>query len=388
LRTHTLCIALLLAAGCAAEPHDPITRLGEPLALLSDTELGRFLLGRAVFERIAMPEEGLGPLFNADRCSACHDQPAPGGTGSITVLKATGFDGVRCDVLEDAGGDNVQQRTTPRLAAHGMSAEPLHPRANTTTRVIAPPLFGLGLLAAIPDAVIAALADPDDANGDGVSGRAPQLDDGRIARFGRKGETATIEDFVDTALRFELGLTTPANPHEELPAGEQLPPDSDPLQEPEIEAYGVGLLADYTRFLAPPAPALPATAAARDSSARGQRVFEEIGCTSCHTPELRTGASTSRALHRVRVRAYSDLLLHDMGEGLASVCGLRAGPGEWRTAPLWGVRHRQRYLYDGRATDLGAAIDAHGGEAASARGRWQALDTAARARLLAFLNTL
>jgi CxxC motif-containing protein (DUF1111 family) len=388
MKLHPLCGALLLVAGCTAESQSRALRPGEPLALLSDTALGRFLLGRAVFERIATPEEGLGPLFNAERCSACHDQPAPGGTGVIAVVKATAFDGARCDVLEDAGGDNVQQRTTPRLAVHGMSTEPLSPRASSLARVLAPPLFGLGLIEAVPDAAIVALADPDDGNGDGVSGRAPRLDDGRIARFGRKGETATIEDFVDTALRFELGLTTPGNPHEELPAGTPLPEDTDPTQEPEIEAHGVAVLADYARFLAPIAPVRAETAVARDSITRGQRIFLEIGCAACHTPELMTGPSAAPALDRVRVRAYSDLLLHDMGEELASVCSVRAAPAEWRTAPLWGLRLRERYLYDGRAADAGAAIAAHAGEAASARDRWHALDATAQARLLAFLNSL
>ena len=379
---------LLLVAACTPDPHGPEARPGEPLAQLSDTELGRFLLGRAVFERIATAEEGLGPLFNAERCSACHDQPAPGGTGAIAVVKASAFDGARCDVLEGAGGDNVQQRTTPRLAAHGMATEPLSARATSIARVLAPPLFGLGLIEAVPDAAIAALADPDDADGNGVSGRAPRLDDGRIARFGRKGETATIEDFVDTALRFELGLTTPDNPREELPAGEPLPDGTDPMPEPEIEAHGIGLLADYARFLAPAAPAQATTAAARDSVMAGQHVFQAIGCADCHTPELRTGASASPALDRVRVRAYSDLLLHDLGEELASVCGVRATPAEWRTAPLWGLRHRQRFLYDGRAPDVGTAIDAHAGEAGAARSGWHALDATSRARLLAFLNSL
>ncbi len=153
------------------------------------------------------------------------------------------------------------------------------------------------------------------------------------------------------------------------------------MPEPEIDEDGVALLGDFTRFLAPPAPA-----AERD--ARGERVFQDAGCAACHTPELRTGPSESKALDRVAVRAYSDFLLHDLGPELASVCGLRAAPSEWRTAPLWGLRHRGSYLHDGRATDLAAAIEAHGGEAESSRQRWRALSEADRNALLAFLRSL
>lgn len=381
--------AFLLAgvvAGCSTGPDAPDARPGEPLHGLTDAELGRFLLGRAVFERIATPEEGLGPLFNADRCSACHDSPAPGGTAALLVVKATAFDGEQCDLLEAEGGDNLQQRVTPALAALGVGAESPPVAPAISVRITAPPLFGLGLLEAVPDAELLRLADPDDADGDGISGRAPLLD-GRIARFGRKGETVSIEDFVDTALRFELGLTTPANPHEERPSGHELPAGADPMTEPEIEDRGVGLLADFARYLAPPAR-LIVSGEARDSIATGEEIFGDIGCTACHVPELRTGDAASPALAKRTVPAWSDLLLHDMGDALASVCGARATPSEWRTAPLWGLRLRDRLLHDGRATDPAQAIDAHGGEAAASRDAWRALPADARARLLAFLLSL
>lgn len=377
--------AALLLLACAPEPAAVPTRPGEPLPGLTDEQLGRFLLGRAVFERIATPEEGLGPLFNADRCSACHDSPVPGGTSAVLVVKATAFDGTSCDLLESAGGDNLQQRVTPALAALGVGPETVPPGA-ASARVTAPFLLGLGLLEAVPDDALLALADPDDADGDGISGRAP-LVDGRVARFGRKGETATIDGFVDTALRFELGLTTPLNPHEERPAGSALPDGVDAMDEPEIEERGVALLSDFARYLAPPVRLMPA-GAARDSIRAGERLFRDIGCADCHVPGLRSGEGAPPPLAGRTVEAYSDLLLHDLGEALASVCGARAAPAEWRTAPLWGLRLRDRYLYDGRAADLPAAIEAHGGEAARSRAAWDALDAGARARLLAFLRSL
>ena len=150
----------------------------------------------------------------------------------------------------------------------------------------------------------------------------------------------------------------------------------------------MALIVDFARFLAPPLRLVPATAAARDSVAAGERIFREIGCAACHVPELRTAASDVPALDRRPVRAFSDFLLHDLGPGMASVCGVRASPSEWRTAPLWGLRHRDRYLHDGRAADLAGAIGHHGGEAAAARAMFEALEPAARARLLAFLRTL
>ena len=385
-RARSAIVLACLVAGCSPGPDAPPVRPGEPLHGLTDAELGRFLLGRAVFERIATPEEGLGPLFNADRCSACHDSPAPGGTGALLVVKATAFDGERCDLLESGGGDNLQQRVTPALAALGFAAESPPAAPAVSARVTAPPLFGLGLLEAVPDEELLRLADPDDADGDGISGRAP-LVNGRVARFGRKGETVSIEDFVDTALRFELGLTTPANPHEELPSGQELPAGADPMTEPEIEDRGVGLLADFARYLAPPSRRI-ASGEARDSIAAGEELFREIGCTACHVPELRTGEAASPALAGRSVPAWSDLLLHDMGDALASVCGARATPSEWRTAPLWGLRMRDRLLHDGRAADPAQAIEAHGGEAASSRDAWRALPDGDRARLLAFLLSL
>lgn len=387
MRSGPLVLGLSLLVACSG-PRDPPGRPGDPLAGLGDEELGRFLLGRAVFERIATQEEGLGPLFNADRCSACHDQPAPGGTGPALVVKATAFDGVRCDLLESEGGDNLQQRVTPALAAHGIGAEPVPMRANGRAQVTGPPLFGLGLIEGIPDGALLAHADPDDADRDGVSGRAPVLDDGRVARFGRKGESATIEDFVDTALRFELGLTTPRHPREEEPAGAALPADADPMGEPEIGQRGITLLTEYARFLAPPTRATPASPEARGRVNAGEAIFADLGCTGCHVPELRTGASVIPALDRRPVRAYSDFLLHDLGPEFATVCGARAAPGEWRTAPLWGLRHRTQLHHDGRAASIDAAIEAHGGEAEASRSAWRQLTAEQRASLQAFLWTL
>ena len=383
-------LACVIIAGCGdGEPADPPPAPGESVAGLSTGERGRFLLGRALFERLATADEGLGPLYNAERCSDCHDQPVVGGGGTrIRVLKATRFENGRCDLLLAQGGDNIQRRATDLLAAHGMGPEEVPSAATATAQVTAPPLLGLGLLEAVPDEVLREWADPGDADGDGISGRLPRLADGRSARFGRKGDASTVRDFVVTALRFELGFTTPGHLTEEAVNGVPVPPEADPMADPEIDAPTLGQLTDYVRFLAPPAPEPELSVAARDTVARGTALFRQIGCTSCHREELRTGAADTPALAARTIRPYSDLLLHDMGEELADVCGFDGSPGELRTAPLWGLRYRDRLLHDGRAADVPSAVSAHGGEAATARDAFLALPEEAQRAVVRFLLSL
>ncbi len=379
-------MASILAVGaCRGEP-SVNAEPGQPLPGLTEEQLGRFLLGRAVFERLTTPQEGLGPLFNAERCSACHGIPVSGGSGPPLVLKATRLENGLCDLLTAAGGDNIQQRATPLLQARGIAREAVPARATATARVTGPSLFGLGLVEAIPDETILAREDPEDADHDGISGRAARVP-GRVARFGRKGDATTILEFIDTALRFELGLTTAVHPQEETVNGNPLPPSVDPAPEPEIDERGMSLLGDYVRFLAPPARAV-VTGPARDSVRQGEELFSSTGCASCHAPDLRTGASDVPALDHKVVRLFSDLLLHDLGPDLADVCGSSAGPSEYRTAPLWGLRYRQTLLHDGRATTPREAINWHGGEAAPARDRFARLPSRQQVLLLRLLASL
>ena len=379
-----------MAAACADAEPEPLPALGEPLPGLSTGERGRFLLGRALFERLATADEGLGPLYNGERCSDCHDQPVTGGSGiqRLRVLKATRFEDGRCDLLHAVGGDNIQRRATDLLKAHGMGPEEVPEAATATALMTGPPLLGLGLLEAVPDEVLEEWADPDDRDGDGISGRLPRLADGRSARFGRKGDAATVEDFVDTALRFELGFTTHRHPDEEPMNGTPIPPEADPMPDPEIDAPTMGHITDFVRFLAPPAPEQELSGAVRDTVEQGRALFGQIGCASCHRQELRTGESATTALAERPLRPYSDLLLHDLGEALADVCGADAAPGELRTAPLWGLRHRARLLHDGRATDINGAVAAHGGEAAAARAAFESLPEEARLAVIRFLRSL
>ena len=129
-RFELLALGLLATGACRAARQAPTP--GEPLAGLSQEELGRFLLGRALFERLTTPDEGLGPLFNEERCSACHGEPASGGSGPALVLKATRYEDGQCDLLVDEGGDNIQQRATPLLQARGTAREKVPARATAT----------------------------------------------------------------------------------------------------------------------------------------------------------------------------------------------------------------------------------------------------------------
>jgi CxxC motif-containing protein (DUF1111 family) len=356
---------------------------------LTDAERGRFLLGRALFERLATPEEGLGPLFNGERCSSCHDQPATGGGGTgILVLKATGLADGRCTLLEALGGDNIQLRATPLLLAAGLGPEEVPPEATATVFVVAPPLFGLGLLEAVPVTELARYADPEDADGDGISGRLARFADGREARFGRKGDAATVGDFAESALRFELGFTTEDHPREQSRNGVAVPAAADPMADPEMDAETMGILTDYVRLLAPLAPEAPASPQVADSVRRGEQVFQEVGCARCHVPSLTTGPAPESALTTRRIQPYSDLLLHDLGGAAGDVCTPLAGPGEYRTAPLWGLRYRSLFLHDGSASTLQAAIEAHQGEAEAVTRAFRTLAPDRRALLLRFVSQL
>ncbi|MGH7503952.1 MAG: di-heme oxidoredictase family protein [Longimicrobiales bacterium] len=382
---------LLLVAGCGGTTPDSPESTGPPGSALPGLDSARIAVfeeGKALFDREFTPEEGLGPLFNQKRCSSCHDLPTLGGEGAEPITKVTRYDGPdRCDLLVDFGGDNIQESATPLLREFGIPYESIPATANAVGAIIPPPLYGVGLIEAIPEAQITRRADPDDQDGDGISGRVGRTTDGRVGRFGRKADIANLPDFVDGAIRFEQGITTPAHPVEEMINGKPIPPGTDPARDPEIDARRLGLLIDYVRYLAAPEREV-ATAAAADTIAVGERIFADAGCAGCHTPALQTGSGPVEALAGKTVRLYSDLLLHDMGEDLASVCGVGASPSEWRTPPLMGLRSRLSFLHDGSAGSYDQALRRHGGEAAAARAAYHRLSEADRTALFRFLLSL
>ena len=362
---------------------------GAPLPGLSPSDSGRFFAGRTLFNKVFTPDEGLGPAFNENQCSACHTVPAVGGTtGFERITKVSRFGGPgACDLLSHAGGENIRTNATPRLRASGVMAESIPAGATDTGRFLPPFLYGLGLIESIPEHTILDRADPGDEDGDGISGRAARAADGRLTRFGRKADIATIEEFTRSALHFEMGLTHRREDRDRV-NGVVASGDIDPVPEPEVDAATVSLLTDFVRFLVPPEAAAPRSAAHADTLARGRELFARAGCASCHTPAMRTGRGPIAALSHKTVNLYSDLLLHDMGPRLANVCGPDASPTELRTTPLMGLQHRQFLLHDGRVMDLREAILAHGGEAQAARDAFARLGWLRQEYLVMFLKSL
>lgn len=386
----TLVLSLLVGACGGSPPTDAVeAEPGAPLPGLGAEEAARFAVGKALFNRPFSPEEGLGPLFNQDRCGSCHDLPSSGGHGAEPVRKATRFDGPgACSLLAERGGDLLQNAVTPAGRAAGLFPEPIPEGANGVAELHAPPLYGLGLVQAVPLEAIAARADPEDADGDGISGRLGSAEDGAPGLFGAKATHASLTAFVEGATRTELGLTTPANPHEELPAGRPLPEGADPAADPEVDGAFLEAVVDYVRFLAPPPPAVPEAPEERAAARRGERSFDASGCAACHTPTWTTGPDPSPALRDKTFRAYSDFLLHDLGPELADFCAPGASPSEWRTPRLVGLGLRRTFLHNGRAQRLEDAILLHGGEASRSRDAFRALRPGARAELIRFLQTL
>lgn len=392
LRSRWLPVASVAALTLACRtPPEPVLggEPGAPLPGLTEAQLARFTQGQALFDRVFQPEEGLGPLFNENQCSACHTDPASGGTGEQRVVKATRFvPPASCDHLTGGRGENVRRQATPALRAQGVEREEIPADATERGRFTAPFLFGLGLVDAIPESEILRHADPGDRDGDGISGRAGSAPNGALGRFGRKADVATLLEFVASALRLEMGLTNPLAPEEQGLNGGPLPDGSDPAPDPEVDLTTLQRLADFVRFLGPLAPEPLADDARRDSIVRGERLFSELGCATCHVPRMTTGRSEISALDRKIVSLYSDLLLHDMGPELADVCGAGAAPAEIRTEMLAGLRYRRAYLHDGRALDLREAILRHGGEAARAREAFARLDLLSQLLLLRFLDSI
>ena len=382
------CFGLLVLVSCAPASGDGTEHVpGAPLAELSQAELAAFTAGRALFEREFSAEEGLGPSFNDRRCSACHDLPAAGGMGAEVVHKATRFENGRCDLLLEAGGDMLQQSVTEHAHALGVRPERVPMRATAVVTMIAPPLFGVGLMEAIPEDEIRRRVDPDDRDGDGISGRAGIDAHGKLARFGQKANFATVRAFIAHALLSEMGLTSAAHPVEASNGGAAWAPGIDTAADPEVDEESIDLLTSFVTLLAATRPDVGVNAAARDSMRAGERHFERIGCALCHTPAHRT-SSDRAALNKREVSLYSDLLLHDMGSERASVCAPGASPSEWRTPVLAGLRYRHRFLHDGSAQNLNAAIEAHGGEGARSRAAFRRLSAEQQTMLLRFLSSL
>jgi CxxC motif-containing protein (DUF1111 family) len=361
---------------------------------LTADELAAFVRGDGEFGRRFAPSTGLGPIFNNVSCASCHSGDGRGRL--INALQRIGT--ADNDLLRSVGGPQIQDK-----AISGAEPEQLPPGTPVSLR-LPPPVFGVGLLEAIPDATILALADPDDRDGDGISGRpnwvtphdyvpnAPTNGAGqRIGRFGRKAQMATLLEQTVEAYHQDMGITSDFQPRENHNPLSSVPVEAaDHVVDPEVPPATVQAVVHYLRTLAPPRPG-----ADTDLRREGRALFASSGCTSCHVQTLVTGSNAVAALANQPVELYSDLLLHDMGDALADNRPDGSATGrEWRTTPLWGLRLMRQFLdgqalllHDGRARTVEEAILLHGGEAARARNAFAALSPAQRRALIDFVES-
>jgi CxxC motif-containing protein (DUF1111 family) len=364
---------------------------GEPLPGVTPAEFEEFRLGLDDFLEVETTEEGLGPAFNGTSCAACHNVPAIGGAGTIAEVRAGRRDAAGRFQTLDATGETLFHLFS--IPTHGCQAI-VPPEATVFARRVPVPLFGAGLVEAIPDDEIAAAEDPEDRDRDGVSGRAAQIVDAatgepRIGRFGWKAQHATLLSFGADAYRNEMGITNDifstevayGVTAEQMRACDRIG-DPEDIRDPRTRRRGIDNFASFMRFLGP---------VARDGSSDairlGEQAFAAIGCATCHRPRMTTGPSSNPLFDRQPVALFSDLLLHDVGTGDGIVQG-PADAGEIRTPALWGLRLRRPLLHDGSAATPEEAVRRHGGEAERARRGFEQLGDTDRAALLAFLGSL
>ena len=393
---------VLLAASCDKDPltseNEPAvadvlfdrSSVGAPLNFITREDRRAFLRGREIFNIIFTPETGLGPLFNANGCVTCHGTPAVGGGGVQIETHATAFVADDCEEFEELnGGSVVQDSSTPLLLATGIDGEPVFPGTTGVGRRLSPDLFGFGLIEAVDAEEIIRRADPDDRNHDGISGRVTLAEDEEgsgevlVGRFGKKGQAPTLLDFITDAFIYEQGITSEDEPDEQLVAGEPLPDGVDPAPDPEITEEDLADAVKFVQLLAP--PGLPSLSRTQQA---GREIFRDIGCSSCHTPAMRTAGHEIQALNGRVVFLYSDLLLHDLGTNNADICLGNALPSEFRTEPLMGIRFSSTFMHDGRATTISQAIRAHGGEGSRARAKFERLSSREREALIRFVRSL
>lgn len=401
-----------------------------------------FFVGNAFFKRnwVTAPastsgQDGLGPTFNAMSCAACHFMDGRGAPpqkadeeflGLLVRLSVPGSDTTGGPVDEPSYGGQFNHRAilgvmpegksqvayteqagafidgsayslrVPAYAFTDLAYGPLSPQTMFSPRT-ANAMVGLGLLEAVSEDDVLAYADPEDADGDGVSGRENRVWDPiakstRLGRFGWKANQAGIEQQVTGAFLGDIGITSALHPAQNCPAAQTACTAAITGGEPEADDDTIRTVTYYSRFLA-----VPARRDYEDPQVlRGKQLFHTAGCASCHVPKYLT--STAEGLPELEnqtIFPYSDMLLHDMGDELADKRpDFLATGNEWRTPPLWGlglvqvVNGHTNFLHDGRARDVSEAILWHGGEGEKAREAYRSMKTTDRAALLRFVESL
>ena len=437
-----------LSAGSATVRKADQNAFSLPSANLSPSRRLDFSVGNSFFRNpwVSAPatttaRDGLGPLFNTNGCQNCHIKdgrghpPAPDARSAASMLVRLSIPAgsehaaiiQRLGVLaEPTYGAQLQDMANPGTApegkvrvsystqqvsfADGQQVElrkpsleisqlgygDLHPDTLFSAR-IAPPMIGLGLLEAISEAAILANADPEDGNGDGISGRANQVWDREqqrtvLGRFGWKAGQPTLNQQNAEAFANDMGLTSTLVVHDNCTSAQTDCRSAPHGGEPEVSDNILASILFYTRNLGVPAR----RGADTPQVLAGKNLFHQAGCQGCHTPQFTTASNAAEPeLSNQTIRPYSDLLLHDMGEGLAdNRPEFLASGREWRTPPLWGigltetVNGHTQFLHDGRARNLLEAILWHGGEAEAAKQQVLTFNADERSALLAFLNSL
>lgn len=412
-----------------------------PLANLPKEQLRAFFFGNRLFNTnwtqapgSVRAFDGLGPVFNRVSCSGCHTRdgrgrpPAQSGDPMLSMLVRLSVPGtdahggpkphpVYGDQLNDRAIHGVEPEGKARITydevaggyADGSSYALARPRYRIEALTfgalgtdvmlsprVAPQMIGLGLLEAIPEAAILAKADPDDRDGDGISGRANMVWDHAaggtaLGRFGWKANQPSLRQQAAGAALGDIGLTSPLFPRANCGAAQTACAAAITGGEPELSSTFLDRLELYSQALAVPEQRHPEDARV----IQGFALFKTARCDACHTPTQATGEHPLAALNQQTIHPFTDLLLHDMGPALADGrADFLADGQEWRTPPLWGiglietVNGHTRFLHDGRARNLEEAILWHGGEAESSRDAFRAMTRAEREALLAFLDSL
>lgn len=431
--------ALLGGAGSVFD--DTRSAFSLPARTLLEEHRSQFFVGNSLFNQnwVEAPasvagRDGLGPLFNERSCSGCHfkdgrSQPPVSGEPMREMLLRISVPGrgahgepkpdpVYGDQIQGDAISGVPREANvfvtyeeePGVFADGEPFVLRRPRYQITdpgygplsrdlliSPRVSPSIIGLGLLEAIPGSTLLALADPDDTNHDGVSGRVNEVWDAvarelAIGRFGWKAEQPSVEQQTAGAFLGDMGITSPLFATESQTPRQKAAAGRPTGGEPEIADHAFRAVVLYARSLAVPA----ARTHGNERAMRGRQTFRDAGCAVCHIAQLSTGASTDMPeFARQTIRPYTDLLLHDMGESLADNRPAFAATGrEWRTPPLWGlgliskVNGHTNLLHDGRARNASEAILWHRGEGERSRQHYISMPKADRLDLLAFLDSI